>query len=227
MSSASRPRQGDLFGGPAPLAGPGAGAVGQPVPATGPALPDDGLPFARRQLLEWQERLATYQAPLWTDVLAGQPQQSSLFPSGDTANQAAQVLDPGAQARALRPLALPAESLAFWRWPQAPHQGPALYLVLDRPNHLAQPLLLYVGETARADRRWKGAHDCKSYLAAYREALARAELSATLSIRFWCEAPAATAARRALEQALIQRWKPPFNKETRGRWSTPFTADVD
>jgi hypothetical protein len=30
-----------------------------------------------------------------------------------------------------------------------------------------------------------------------------------------------------LEQALIQRWKPPFNKETRGRWSTPFTADID
>ena len=79
-------------------------------------------------------------------------------------------VDPEAQARALRPLSLPAESLAFWRWPRAPHQGPALYLVLDRPEHLAQPLLLYVGETARADQRWKGAHDCKSYLAAYREA---------------------------------------------------------
>ena len=33
-------------------------------------------------------------------------------------------------------------------------------------------------------------------------------------------------ARRALEQQLIQRWLPPFNKETRQRWSTPFTAEV-
>jgi hypothetical protein len=87
--------------------------------------------------------------------------------------------------------------------------------------------LLYVGETARADRRWKGAHDCKSYLAAYREALAKADLGATLSIRFWCEAPSATTERRALELALIRRWKPPFNKETRSRWSTPFTAEGD
>jgi len=99
--------------------------------------------------------------------------------------------------------------------------------VLDRPSHLNQPLLLYVGETARADRRWKGAHDCKSYLAAYREALAKADLGATLSIRFWCEAPSATTERRALELALIRRWKPPFNKETRSRWSTPFTAEGD
>lgn len=157
----------------------------------------------------------------------GEAEQVSLFSAAPAAGLPAPLADPVALARALRPLSLPAQSLAFWRWPQAPHQGPALYLVLDRPGHLDQPLLLYVGETARADRRWKGAHDCKSYLAAYREALARADLSASLSIRFWCEAPAATAARRALEQALIQRWKPPFNKETRGRWSTPFTADIE
>jgi hypothetical protein len=186
------------------------------------------LPLARRQLLEWQGRLATFQAPLWSDSEAEAPAQASLFGSTAAANDGPlSGGDPEAQARALRPLSLPAESLAFWRWPRAPHQGPALYLVLDRPAHLAHPLLLYVGETARADQRWKGAHDCKSYLAAYREALARADLGASLSIRFWCDAPAATRARRALEQALIQRWKPPFNKETRGRWSTPFTAEVD
>ena len=205
--------------------GQGDSALGAPGPGR-PAV----LPLARRQLLEWQERLAAYQAPLWSEADATGPssaEQASLFGAEEASGLAAASADPAARARALRPLALPAESLAFWRWPQAPHQGPALYFVLDRPNHLAQPLLLYVGETARADRRWKGAHDCKSYLAAYREALTRAALRATLSIRFWCEAPAATAARRALEQALIQRWKPPFNKETRGRWSTPFTAEVD
>jgi hypothetical protein len=208
MTSRPRPRQGDLF---------------SPSPPTLGSPSQDGLPFQRQQLLAWQERLAAYQAPLWAEPSdgVGEAEQASLaFASPDPPT-------PTARARALRPLTLPAQSLAFWRWPEAPHQGPVLYLVLDRPAHLAEPLLLYVGETARADQRWKGAHDCKSYLAAYREALTRADLSATLSIRFWCEAPAATSARRALEQALIQRWKPPFNKETRGRWSTPFTAEVD
>ena len=86
---------------------------------------------------------------------------------------------------------------------------------------------LYVGETGRADRRWKGDHDCKRYLAAYGEALRKAGLPMALSIRFWCDVPTATGPRRALEQALIRRWLPPFNKETRERWATPFTADSD
>ncbi len=226
-------RQGDLFGAPLPE---------QASPGEGP--PFAAPPFARRQLLDWQERLATFQAPLWGGVdppgatregaesegpLPGvqEAEQPSLFASAEGLGGPPAEADPAARARSLRPLDLPAQNLAFWRWPQAPHQGPALYFVLDRPDHLRQPLLLYVGETARADRRWKGAHDCKSYLAAYQEALARADLEARLTIRFCCDAPPATGARRALEQALIQRWKPPFNKETRGRWSTPFTAELD
>jgi hypothetical protein len=50
-------------------------------------------------------------------------------------------------------------------------------------------------------------------------------LEARLSIRFWGDVPATIRPRRALEQALIRRWLPPFNKETRQRWVTPFTAD--
>jgi hypothetical protein len=208
------PRQGDLFSTPSPPQIPN------------PSPPAAALPLARQQLLAWQERLAAYQAPLWSETAeAAEAEQASLFGANAGLDPTPPASDPIAQARALRPLALPAQSLAFWRWPEAPHQGPALYFVLDRPAHLQRPVLLYVGETAKADRRWKGAHDCKSYLAAYQEALARADLAATLTIRFCCEAPAATAARRALEQALIQRWKPPFNKETRDRWSTPFTAE--
>jgi hypothetical protein len=88
-------------------------------------------------------------------------------------------------------------------------------------------LLLYIGETGRADRRWKGEHDCKRYLAAYGEALQRCGLAPALSIRFWSDVPVAIRPRRALEQALIRRWLPPFNKETRERWATPFTADPD
>lgn len=96
---------------------------------------------------------------------------------------------------------------------------------MDRPAGLPVPLLLYVGETGRADQRWKGDHDCKGYLAAYGEALGRVGLEARPSIRFWSDVPAAVSPRRALEQALIRRWLPPFNKETRERWATPFTAD--
>ena len=116
--------------------------------------------------------------------------------------------------------------MSFWRWPEPSHRGAAIYLVMDRPVQLEQPLLLYVGETLAAERRWKGDHDCKAYLAAYGEALQRCDLSAQLSIRFSCDVPRATRARRALEQQLIQRWWPPFNKETRQRWATPFTAEL-
>ncbi|MEB3258255.1 MAG: GIY-YIG nuclease family protein [Cyanobacteriota bacterium] len=206
MSALERARQGELFGA---------------VPASADPLPG-AIPLERQQLLDWQQRLGAFQQPLWGDGGAGELEQASLF-----ASRSGSSPDPQTVARSLQPLSLPADTLSFWRWPQAPHAGAAVYLVLDRPAHLPHPLLLYVGETARADRRWKGAHDCKSYLAAYREALAKADLTSLLSIRFWCEAPQATVERRALEQALIQRWKPPFNKETRGRWSTPFTAELD
>lgn len=135
--------------------------------------------------------------------------------------------DPERWAAALDPLALQPQSLSFWRWPEAPQRGAAIYLVLDRAAVGDGALLLYVGETGCADRRWKGAHDCKRYLAAYGEALRRADLPIALSIRFWCDVPEAVRPRRRLEQALIRRWLPPFNKETRERWATPFTADPE
>ncbi|MFY8150057.1 MAG: GIY-YIG nuclease family protein [Prochlorococcaceae cyanobacterium] len=204
MSPGPGPRQGELF-------------AGEPG-ATASAQPQASPPLLRRQLLDWQERLAGHQGPLFAAAAAGEPESSGqglLFGSGGEAGG----------AHRLDPLALAPQSLSFWRWPGGPHQGPAVYLVIDRPAHTPCPLLLYVGETGRADRRWKGSHDCKSYLAAYGEALLAAELTPQLSIRFWCDVPAAIRERRALEQELIRHWLPPFNKETRQRWSTPFTAD--
>jgi hypothetical protein len=183
------------------------------------------LPLQSHQLLAWQERIATFQAPLFAPPAPEQPApvsgQAELFSTG-TGPQAGITNHGGTH---LNPLELQPQALSFWRWPQAPQQGAALYFVVDRPPHLATALLLYVGETVRADRRWKGEHDCKSYLSAYGEALQRAELQARLTIRFWLDVPGATQPRRALEQALIRRWQPPFNKETRGRWATPFQAE--
>lgn len=193
-------RQGQLF---PPDQGPDALAL-QPVV----------LPLETQQLAQWQAQLGAFQAPLFSGA-AEAPRQGDLF---STAARS--------PAEQINPLALRAQPLTFWRWPSPPQQGAALYFVLDTGTPAVGPLLLYVGETGRADRRWKGEHDCKHYLAAYSEALARAGLECRLSIRFWLDAPSNLRARRALEQALIQRWLPPFNKETRQRWATPFTADA-
>jgi hypothetical protein len=201
MSTPSGPRQGNLFA-----------AFPNPAAASGiPPTPE--LRLARAQLRDWQQALARFQAPLFAGSQES-AQQGELF--GGASDPAASI----------NPLELRAQTLHFWRWPEAPQQGAALYFVLDAPAGEREPLLLYVGETGRADQRWKGEHDCKQYLAAYSEAVARAELSCQLSIRFWLDVPQAVRARRQLEQALIRHWQPPFNKETRQRWATPFTADA-
>ena len=124
------------------------------------------------------------------------------------------------------PLKLTPLPLSFWRWPNSPHKGPAIYLVMSNVNLINKNILLYIGETIAAEKRWKGEHDCKSYLAAYSEALGNAGITNQLSIRFWSDVPVNTKLRRKLEQQLIKHWLPPFNKETRARWNTPFTTEL-
>jgi len=209
MAPRSTPRQGNLFAGGADP-GPGA-AAGAPQ-----------LPLLEAQLRQWQRRLLDYQRPCFEAVARG-----AALATGQIDLFSAAVTGPADTVQRLNPLALAAQHLQFWRWPEPQSEGAALYFVLDRPPHLEGHLLLYVGETMQADRRWKGDHDCKTYLAAYGEALQQVGLGSQLSIRFWNDAPAATRPRRALEQALIRHWLPPFNKETRGRWATPFTAGLD
>ena len=193
----SPPRQGNLFQ--------------QPAPASHENEPAEWA-LNEQQLQSWQERIHSFQSPLFESDSPRQ-EQSSLFGSEE------------AEAAGVQPLSLKPLPLSFWRWPQSPHQGAALYWVMDRPAGLKHPILLYIGETMAADRRWKGEHDCKAYLAAYQEACVHCGLSCRTSIRFWGDVPRATKARRQLEQSLIRRWQPPFNKETRDRWATPFQAD--
>ena len=50
-------------------------------------------------------------------------------------------------------------------------------------------------------------------------------LSSHLDIRFFLDVPKEVKLRRKLEKKLIYLWLPPFNKESRGRWSTTFTND--
>jgi len=209
MAGRATPRQGNLFAGD-----PGSDTGG---PALGASLPLD-----TDQLRQWQERLLNYQRPCFEAVARG-----SALAAGQIDLFSAAVAGPAETVQRLNPLALAPQHLQFWRWPEPQCDGAALYFVLDRPPHLEGHLLLYVGETMQAERRWKGEHDCKAYLAAYGEALQQVGWGSQLSIRFWNDAPAATRPRRALEQALIRHWLPPFNKETRARWATPFTAGLD
>ena len=160
-------------------------------------------------LRAWQQRVLKYQQQ---QRQLHSPGQTSLF-SGATASALPEVPDP---------LSLPPQHLQFWRWPEPPNQGAALYFVFDHSLGQGNELLLYLGETIQADRRWKGAHDCKDYLAAYGETLVRCQQRPQFSIRFWCDAPSDTRQRRRLEQQQIRHWLPPFNKECRQRWQTPF-----
>ena len=193
---AEAPRQGDLF------------ELTSPASEAGHSTE---LAITAPQLRRWQQRVHAFQAPLFQPS-PPEALQGALFGAAP---------DP---LERFDPLQLKPLPLSFWRWPEGPHQGAALYLVMDRPADLEQPLLLYIGETIAADRRWKGEHDCKAYLAAYQEACMACGLGCSTSIRFWGDVPTATRARRQLEQTLIRRWQPPFNKETRERWATPFHA---
>jgi len=97
-----------------------------------------------------------------------------------------------------------------------------MYFVFDEIYN--SEIILYIGETNSADKRWKGDHDCKIYINNYKELLAENNIKNNLDIRFFLDVPKQVKFRRKLEQQLIYLWLPPFNKETRGRWSTTFTT---
>tara|TARA_Y100001968_G_scaffold284359_1_gene283670 strand:+ start:3222 stop:3821 length:600 start_codon:yes stop_codon:yes gene_type:complete len=166
-------------------------------------------------ILQWQRNIIDYQSKLFRNEYQNL-NQSSLFESNS--KELFEIFNP---------LELTPLPMSFWRWPNSNHTGAAIYFVIDKMMNHKENIVLYIGETLSADKRWKGAHDCKSYLANYSEKLQKANLSDNLSIRFWFDVPRDTKKRRELEQKLIQTWLPPFNKETRGYWSTPFTSQIN
>ena len=169
----------------------------------------------KKIIKEWQEKIINHQSPLfkygYKDV-----NQSSLFESSlEELNQY------------FNPIELTPLPLSFWRWPKAMHEGPAVYFVMDEIIDSGENIILYIGETISAEKRWKGEHDCKDYLSSYSDSLHKANVKTKLSIRFWLDVPTKTKERRKLEQKLIQAWLPPFNKETREIWATPFTSQIN
>ena len=164
---------------------------------------------------EWQQKIINHQSPFFRfeDKKVNQP---SLFESNsEQLNETFNPID-------LTPL-----PLSFWKWPKSIHQGPAVYFVMDKIINPDENIILYIGETLSAGERWKGEHDCKSYLSSYSDTLQKANITTNLNIRFWLDVPIDTKERRKLEQNLIQTWLPPFNKETRKIWATPFTSQIN
>ena len=163
---------------------------------------------------EWRQKIINHQSLLFRHGYK-KTNQSSLFESNDEKSN-----------ETFTPIDLTPLPLSFWKWPKSIHQGPAIYFVMDKLINSDENIILYIGETISAEKRWKGEHDCKSYLSIYSDTLQKANMTPKLNIRFWLDVPIKTKERRKLEQQLIQTWLPPFNKETRGIWATPFTSQI-
>ena len=174
------------------------------------------LSFNINEIKAWQKRIYNYQKSFLSTHSIDNIQKS-LFNSSKEDEM----------FETFNPIKLTPLPLNFWQWPNLNHQGPAIYLVMDKLKDINSHIMLYVGETISAEKRWKGNHDCKQYIQAYCETCQSVGLATQTSIRFWKDVPTATKPRRALEQKLIKRWLPPFNKETRKHWSTPFTAEIN
>ena len=173
------------------------------------------LPFSNdlkvnnKTLMIWRNRIYDHQSKIAEDKLSDNSQKS-FFPDPDNFD-----------VQKINPFILQPLSLNFWRSNQSVHDGPAMYFVID--TIMDSKIILYIGETNSANKRWKGDHDCKNYLSNYKEALASNNLLSHQDIRFFLDVPKEVKLRRKLEQKLICLWLPPFNKETRDRWSTTFT----
>ena len=169
----------------------------------------------KKVIEEWQRKIIHHQTPIFKCGYKN-TNQPSLFES--SLEKSIETFNP----TELTPL-----PLSFWRWQKKLHEGAAIYFVMDKIINSEENIILYIGETNSAEKRWKGDHDCKNYLSSYSECLQKANMATKLNIRFWLDVPIQTKERRKLEKQLIQAWLPPFNKETREIWATPFTSQIN
>lgn len=164
------------------------------------------LDLGADSLQAWKAGIAGYQQKIQRSQ---PPQQSALF------DIPSKVID----AATIDPFDLPLYNFHFFEWPADRHPDtPCIYFVIDT----CLPLLLYVGETCKANQRWKGVHDCKQYVLNYQALHRQQNLPTAVNTAFWWNTPAQHHHRLSLESALIKRWRSPFNKENWHFWGTPF-----
>jgi hypothetical protein len=155
-------------------------------------------------LEQWKSRVFAYQNNIRNTK---PPQQVSLF----------DLTPSHCDSDAIDPFRLQLKSMAFYRMPD--HYGQAaLYFVIDSVSEI----LLYVGETCQSHKRWKNTHGCKDYISSYQELHYRYDMTTAVNVGFWWDAPIERKARQTLEQAMIQKWRSPFNKEMWDLWGQPF-----
>jgi hypothetical protein len=168
----------------------------------------DEFVMSADELQRWKSQIINYQQKTRETP---PPQQAALF------ELPPDYFDPDK----IEPLQLQLQSMAFYRIPSDYPGEACLYFVVDS----AANLILYVGETLRSNKRWKGVHDCKDYVASYQDLHYRYKLKIAVNIAFWWNTPTDTKKRQQLEQALIQKWRSPFNKEMWRVWGQPFRKD--
>jgi len=162
-----------------------------------------------RSLQEWKQAIAKYQGSITKAIPAT---QTTLF------ELSASYCDP----HTINPFALSKHPAEFYRLPIQDRGDACIYFVIDLVSPSQLPVLLYVGETCRSSKRWKGVHDCKRYVANYRELHVTHNQLTQIVMTFWWDAPSSLRPRQQLERTLIEKWRSPFNKENWSFWGTPF-----
>ena len=155
-------------------------------------------------LVQWKTKIAAHQQ----QTKENQPVQGALF----DLTKAHVDLDK------IDPFNLRPYPMSFYRLPVDSPGDVCIYFVVDN----AAKLVLYIGETSKSNKRWKGTHDCKRYLDNYKSLHYKNGLSCAVNMAFWWDVPAVARARQQMEQGLIEKWRSPFNKENWSLWSAPF-----
>ena len=164
---------------------------------------------SREEILEWKKKISQYQQIILKNKDNSFLQESIFSDQKDS------------KVGEINPFTLAGSSINFWRSKKLISKRSAIYFVID--NTQDYQIILYIGETSSADARWKGVHDCKTYINNYKEVLSAHKIKSHLDIRFFLDVPKEARFRRKLEKQLIYLWFPPFNKETRNKWSNTFT----
>jgi hypothetical protein len=169
------------------------------------ATPLPTLVMDKPALVRWKSRIFDYQQT----VRESKPfQQTTLFDLPPT----------HCDQSSIDPFSLRPSPMSFYRLPADSPGESCIYFVIDSAAHL----LLYVGETCRSNKRWKGTHDCKQYIEKYQDLHYQHQLPCAVNMAFWWDTPTNTKSRQQLEAALIQLWRSPFNKENWQWYGQPF-----
>ncbi|MHC5612384.1 MAG: hypothetical protein ACYTXA_15580 [Nostoc sp.] len=124
-----------------------------------PARRAEALVMSLEALLKWKAQILDYQQRVRESK---PPLQVTLFDIAPNHYNPDQI----------DPLLLRLVPMSFYRMPASCPGDACLYFIVDS----AADLILYVGETCRSNKRWKGIHACKDYIASYQDLHYRYEM---------------------------------------------------